>query len=262
MNEVEENLTAHLADLTYQVATGTATALIVPMTTLVNGYSKTFVASSTSTSTTKTINTKPFYKPGTTVSPSLVAGKAYTVWYDASGDCFFIKASAEGTATTAQVLAGVPFSNETDTGLVGTMINRRALTIMPGTSNKAIQEGYHSGLGIVQGSPNLLASNIRTGVNIFGVVGNLNPNPTLTDVRLQPYFNYTLSGNSAYFYYPTGVKYITSIIISGYGEVPRGETRQYSDLTIQINSATSVYFYNNRSSTFSFTVSEVKGITY
>ena len=152
ITSLEGTVATHLADLTYQIATGTATALIVPMATLVNGYSKTFIASVTSTSTAKTINGKPFYKPSTTVSPSLVAGKAYTVWYNATSDCFFIKASAEGTATTAQVLAGVPFSNETDTGLIGAMPNRGSV----GTQNLTFQNaqyiipaGYHNGAGKV-----------------------------------------------------------------------------------------------------------------
>lgn len=168
-----EELATHKADLTYQVATGTATALTVPMATLVNGYSKTFIASVTSTSTTKTINGKPFYKPGTTASPSLIAGKACTVWYVATKDCFFIKASAEGTAIATQVLAGVSFSNDIDTGLPGAMPNHGAANIKPGTFNQAIPAGYHNGSGIVQGSPNLTPLNIKKGTTVFDVVGTL-----------------------------------------------------------------------------------------
>lgn len=142
VDAVQTNLTEHVADSSYQVATGTATALIVPMATLVNGYSKTFIASATSTSTAKTINGKPFYKPGTTLSPSLVINKAYTVWYNLASDCFFIKASAEGTATQAQVLANVPFSNEEDTGLLGTMPNRGVFNLGLGVN---VPDGYYSG---------------------------------------------------------------------------------------------------------------------
>lgn len=43
--------------------------------------------------------------------------------------------------------------------------------ITPGTTNKGILQGVHDGTGYVEGSPNLLASNIRAGVNIFGIVG-------------------------------------------------------------------------------------------
>ncbi|ACA41225.1 phage tail protein [Lysinibacillus sphaericus] len=43
--------------------------------------------------------------------------------------------------------------------------------IIPGTTNKAILKGVHDGTGYVEGSPHLLASNIKKGVNIFGVVG-------------------------------------------------------------------------------------------
>jgi hypothetical protein len=112
---------AHLADVVYQLAGGTATALTLTTATLTDGYTKTFIASATNASTSKTINGKPFYKPGTVLSPSLTIGKAYTFWYKLASDCFFIKASAEGDAVVANVLAGKTFSNDGDTGLVGTI---------------------------------------------------------------------------------------------------------------------------------------------
>ena len=116
-----QDITAQMSDLTYQVATGTATAITLTMQTLVNGYAKTFIASANNSGVATTINGKPLYKPGTTTAPNLIAGKAYTVWYNTSGNCFFIKASAEGNVLANQVLKDKTFSNDTDTGLLGTL---------------------------------------------------------------------------------------------------------------------------------------------
>jgi hypothetical protein len=126
----------------YQTAGGTATAITLTMQTLVNGYFKTFIASANNSGAATTINGKKLYKPGTTTAPNLIAGKAYTVWYNQAGDCFFIKASAEGDAIAANVLAGKKFSNDNDTGLVGTL-----------------------------DLSNLVSGNIKSGVTINGVNG-------------------------------------------------------------------------------------------
>ncbi|EKQ56258.1 MULTISPECIES: hypothetical protein [unclassified Clostridium] len=125
--EINKSIDTFLADLTYQTAGGTATAITLSTQTLVNGYFKTFIASANNNSAATTINGKSLYKPGTTTAPNLIAGKAYTVWYNSTGDCFFIKASAEGDADLTNVLAGKKFSNDNDTGIVGTMPNNGAL---------------------------------------------------------------------------------------------------------------------------------------
>ncbi|AQR95201.1 hypothetical protein [Clostridium saccharoperbutylacetonicum] len=127
----------------YQTAGGTATALTVTIKgTLVNGYPITFIASANNSGAATTINGKKLYKPGTTTAPNLITGKAYTAWYNQAGDCFFIKASAEGDAIAANVLAGKKFSNDNDTGLVGTL-----------------------------DLSNLVSGNIKSGVTINGVSG-------------------------------------------------------------------------------------------
>ncbi|MCB8818337.1 hypothetical protein [Desulfosporosinus shakirovi] len=67
-----------------------------------------------------------------------------------------------------KVLAGTTIDGQT-----GTMTNRGAVTIVPGVNNKTIPEGYHNGSGTVSGDTDLIASNIKSGVNIFGVTGTL-----------------------------------------------------------------------------------------
>lgn len=81
-------------------------------------------------------------------------------------------------ATAADVLAGRTFWALRTSGgawgkVSGTMVNRGAVTIVPGASTQAIAAGYHDGSGTVPGDPDLSPGNIRAGVNVFGVDGAL-----------------------------------------------------------------------------------------
>lgn len=149
VNAAIAGINSSLSDLMYQVAGGTATALTLTIKgTLVTGYPITFIASANNSGTATTINGKKLYKPGTTTAPNLIAGKAYTVWYNATGDngngCFFIKASAEGNTIAAHVLAGDKFSNDNDTGLVGTL-----------DLSQLISSNLRSGVTISNGNTNI-----------------------------------------------------------------------------------------------------------
>lgn len=80
---------------------------------------------------------------------------------------------ALGNATAGDVIAGKTFSSEeVEPGTTGTMTNNGATNYMPTTSNQSVAKGYHSGSGVVYGDADLVATNIKSGVNIFGVVGN------------------------------------------------------------------------------------------
>jgi len=76
-----------------------------------------------------------------------------------------------GTATAADVIAGKTFSGSAGLGATGTMPDNGAVTLTPTTTDQAIAEGYHSGSGKCAGDPDLLAANIASGVNLFGVAG-------------------------------------------------------------------------------------------
>lgn len=78
--------------------------------------------------------------------------------------------STDANAAVGDVLSGKTFY-QGGVKRTGTMPNRGAPTFTPGTSNQSIAAGYYSG-GTVLGDPDLVADNIRNGVNIFGVVGN------------------------------------------------------------------------------------------
>ncbi|OQW91573.1 MAG: hypothetical protein BWK78_04255 [Thiotrichaceae bacterium IS1] len=80
---------------------------------------------------------------------------------------------ATGNATVAQVLSGQTFSNSSSSGLTGTMPNLGAVTITPSTTPQTIAAGYHDGSGTVVGDADLTVANIKSGINLFGVVGTL-----------------------------------------------------------------------------------------
>ena len=80
----------------------------------------------------------------------------------------------QATATPEKVLSTVRFFSA-DTGswgaTQGTMPNLGPKDYTPGATDQTIDKGYHDGTGKVFGDADLVAGNISTGVNIFGVVG-------------------------------------------------------------------------------------------
>ena len=146
-----------LSDSNYQLAQGTANAITLTINgILTNGYPLRFIASADNGGNATTINGKPFYKPNGTDTPVLRQGKAYDIWYNLSGDNFFLKASATGTVTSEKVLAGETYSTEVDTDQIGTMPNN-------GNLNKLLNcgESFNIPLGYTEGgiiTANSLAS--------------------------------------------------------------------------------------------------------
>jgi len=168
----------------FQTAGGTANAITLTEVVLANGNSKTFIVSYSNNRSDTTINGLPLYKPNTIAAPNLVAGKAVTVWYNTSGKCFFIKASAEGNATAADVLATKDFSNGDDIGIPGTMPNNTTISTVSLTAEGAeytIPLGKHSGLQKVKAViTGLIASAIKAGTTVGGVVGTFTADATAT----------------------------------------------------------------------------------
>lgn len=81
----------------------------------------------------------------------------------------------DGDAGPGDVLAGKTFyKDDAYTKLTGTIPSKAAATITPGTTNQVIAAGqYLSGAQTIKGDANLVAGNIKEGVNIFGIVGTL-----------------------------------------------------------------------------------------
>ena len=173
-------------------ATGTATniQLNVPnMVTYSNLRKITFVAALSNVGAATTINVnglgaKSLYKPNTTTAPNLTAGKAYEVWYSQTNNCFFVKASAEGTAQAQHVLAPYTISNDQDTGILGTMVDRGNVGTVNLTTEGAeytIAQGYHSGLGKVKAAiAGLIASVIKAGTTVGGILGTFTSDANAT----------------------------------------------------------------------------------
>ena len=89
------------------------------------------------------------------------------------------KVTPAGTAVAGDVLSGKTFINSTGQTVTGTMVNRGgAQTVTPGTSNKTLSAGYYSGNITIAGDADLVAANIVSGKNIFGVAGSASKLPT------------------------------------------------------------------------------------
>lgn len=82
----------------FKRAGGTGTAIISSDFDLEDGVHKTFIITTNNNGSGTTINGKPLYKPNTTQPPTLIAGKAVTVWYDDVKKCFFT--AEDGNADT------------------------------------------------------------------------------------------------------------------------------------------------------------------
>ncbi|WP_435924666.1 tail fiber protein [Paenibacillus sp. DYY-L-2] len=83
---------------------------------------------------------------------------------------------ANGDATAADVLSGKTFSNAGGNGLIGSMPNQGAKTstITTQGGQYTIPAGYHNGSGKITASfANLVAGNVKSGINIGGVTGTL-----------------------------------------------------------------------------------------
>lgn len=105
-----------------------------------------------------------------------------------------------GNAVASDVLAGKTFTNNDGVEYTGTMVNRGgATTVTPTTSNQIKSAGYYSGAITIKGDSKLVASNIKSGVSIFGVAGTLNTSPrkatgTINTPSNSSTFTHTVTG--------------------------------------------------------------------
>lgn len=81
--------------------------------------------------------------------------------------------TSQVTATAATVRSGYKFVNSSGQLITGTIPSKGAQTYTPKTVSQTISSGqYLSGNQTIQGDGNLVASNIKSGVSIFGVSGS------------------------------------------------------------------------------------------
>lgn len=97
-----------------------------------------------------------------------------------SGTCTFDVNSSDGTATSAEMLAGKT-AYVKGTKVTGSMKNNGAVTGSISTANGTyvIPAGFHNGSGNVSipsgEQAKLIAKNIRSGVRVLGVMGSMSP---------------------------------------------------------------------------------------
>lgn len=135
-----------------------------------------FTSANTASAPTLNVNNtgaKALKKPNGNTFTNIVAGGVYAFVYDGTNFIAQSEGGEYGTATASDVLSGKTIG--TENGLVtGTIALKAAATITPGTSNQTIAAGqYLSGVQTIKGDTDLIASNIKSGVDIFGVTGTL-----------------------------------------------------------------------------------------
>jgi hypothetical protein len=170
--------------LSYAIATGTNSYAvnIDGVTSLVEGMSikAKFQNANTGTATLNIngLGAKEIRKSnGNSLSAgNIKAGQILHLVYTGSVFQLLGEGGEYGTAQASDVLTGKTIG--TENGIVtGTMPNRGAInqTLTTQGGSYTIPSGYHNGSGKVTASfANLVAGNIKSGVNIGGVVGTLN----------------------------------------------------------------------------------------
>lgn len=97
----------------------------------------------------------------------------------------------DATALTSDILLGkTAYVNGQK--ITGSIKSQSAQTITPGTTNKTISSGlYLNGTQTIKGDSNLKSSNIKSGVSIFGVAGNIPPGSIVEGIITVTRFNGT-----------------------------------------------------------------------
>jgi hypothetical protein len=120
------------------------------------------------------LNTRTFYQGGVKRTGMMPNQGAVTLTPSGTGPVAIPAGYHNGSGIVSQVVVipGNVLTGTTIAGVAGTMPNRGAPTWTPHAGNQNLAAGYYSG-GTVLGDPDLIASNIRSGVNIFGIIGSL-----------------------------------------------------------------------------------------
>lgn len=172
LKELETN------EIYYAVATGTANNYAISVSAITALYDGLAVCAKINIASTgaSTININGLGAKGIydslgnpITSGGLKANTPYTLRYN--GVNFILQGKGGGGNVTAdKLLIGTTATGDSG-AIVGTMPDNGAINITPGTTAQTIPQGYTSG-GTVAGDSDLIAGNIKAGVNIFGVTGS------------------------------------------------------------------------------------------
>lgn len=109
---------------------------------------------------------------GTVIAPSSISGTTATVSTGTNTLTLTKTVSVTPNVTTAGYISAGTAGNAS-VSLTASVTTKAAATITPGTSNQTIAAGtYLTGAQTISGDANLVASNIVSGVSIFGVTGS------------------------------------------------------------------------------------------
>lgn len=109
---------------------------------------------------------------GSATGPSSVSGTSATVSTGTNTLTLSKSVSITPVVTVGYVSAGT--AANASVSLTASVTTKAAATITPSTSNQEIAAGtYLTGKQTISGDANLVASNIKSGVSIFGVAGSL-----------------------------------------------------------------------------------------
>lgn len=109
---------------------------------------------------------------GSATAPSTISGTSATVSTGSNTLTLTKSVSVTPVVSAGYVSAGT--AGTASVSLTASVTTKAAATITPGTSNQSIAAGtYLTGAQTISGDANLIASNIKNGVPIFGVLGSL-----------------------------------------------------------------------------------------
>ena len=110
---------------------------------------------------------------GTVTAPSTISGTSATVSTDTNTLTLSKTVSVTPNVSTAGYISTGTAGNST-VSLTASVTTKAAATITPGTTSQTIAAGtYLTGAQTIAGDADLVASNIVSGVQIFGVTGNV-----------------------------------------------------------------------------------------
>ena len=108
---------------------------------------------------------------GSVTAPSSISGSSATVSTGTNTLTLTKTVSVTPNVTTVGYISAGTAGNSS-VSLTASVTTKAAATITPGTSNQTIASGtYLTGTQTIRGDSNLVASNIKDGVSIFGVTG-------------------------------------------------------------------------------------------
>jgi len=169
-----------------------------------------------------------------------------------SGNYSTIQGNVTVTAPMVVPIANV-LEGTTIAGQTGTLVNKvgSGTVITPGTTDKAIPKGYFGGAladGKVIGDPDLISSNIRNGVNIFGTTGNLESGSSIKVLvsRTDSSFDATTLWKQGYYTGDSGYTSITNSTVAVYFRNKTNDQTAVTKTKISTNGVKRIILYYRR----------------